>query len=97
MIYGCVECKRIWCNLEDYALLDKDNLNLSIKQDVSHGLCPECFSKRTDMIHKHQKNSGYDECYNNGDTCDNTGCGFKSFCGNKVLENWKSLVILLGK
>ena len=95
MIYGCIECKKIWCSQEKFDLLDKLNLDLENRLDISHGLCPECISKRVEMIHRSQRKQGYSECYNTNDDCTNLVCCFKPYCGEKSLCDWRSNVVLL--
>lgn len=96
MIYGCVFCNRIWCSLDKYETLDSENLDLENRTDISHGICPECFSKQKQgWIRNHQMNNGYDQCYNRNENCSNGFCMFRSTCGPKALSDWRDNVVLL--
>ena len=97
MLYGCVFCNRVWCSHEKYETLDKENLDIDNRQDISHGICPECFQKQKyRLVHRHQKYNGYDECYNRNEGCQNNFCMFKPTCGQQAINEWQENIIMLG-
>lgn len=95
MIYGCVECQKIWSSIEELEQIDVANLNLDGNTDISHGICPECFQRHADKVHKHQKNNGYSECYNKIENCSNHRCLFKPACGESAINMWRSSIVVL--
>ncbi len=95
MIYGCIECHRIWCNFEMFDSLDIPHLDLDTCTDISHGICPECFQSHEDRIHRHQKSDGCSECFNRNDDYHNNECLFKPVYGRAVVRTWKSNVVIL--
>ncbi|MDD3471629.1 MAG: hypothetical protein PHS86_02500 [Syntrophaceae bacterium] len=95
MIYSCIECKRIWVTAEESDQIDFSALNLDNCLDISHGICPECFQRHEDKVHRHQKNNGYSECYNRHENCPNDNCLFRRACGASAIDSWKSSIVLL--
>ena len=95
-MYGCIECGLIWCNKSDYTNINKLDMDILFTQEVSHGICPECFqSQKADKVHNHQRKNGYSECYNSSDNCTNFDCLFWSTCGSVVIDNWKSRIVVI--
>lgn len=95
MLYACIECRKIWSTVEDLEQLDLSRVDLDNCPDISHGICPECFQRHEAKVHKHQKNSGYTECYNRHDNCPNYECLFRPACGDSAINTWKSSIVVL--
>ena len=96
MLYQCVFCNRVWCSQDKYETLDIPNLDLENRNDVSHGICPECFQKQQQgLVHKHQRANGYDRCFNKNDNCNNDSCLFRPCCGRTAINNWRQNVVIL--
>ena len=95
MLYGCLECHKIWSTQEELANTDLTGLNLETCMDISHGICPECFQRHEDKVHQHQRNNGYFQCYNRTENCTNDRCLFRPACGHSAIDNWKSSIVVL--
>lgn len=97
MVYGCIECGLIWCDESDYDKLTQSDIKDFDLQEVSHGICPECFQvRKADKVHSHQRKNGYSECYNKSNDCTNTECLFWSTCGSNIIDEWKSKIKVVG-
>ncbi len=95
MLYACIECHVVWCSIDKFKTLNLSDLDLETCLEISHGICPECFQRHADRVHRHQKKKGIFECFNKREDCDNDKCQFKSVCGNSSIVSWKSRVVIL--